>query len=321
MSTPYGSNMGNEEQISGTITEIERYAIHDGIGIRSTVFFKGCPLSCKWCCNPETQRFLPELGLFMDKCIGCQSCLKACPYQAVQAGEKGLVTDRRSCQAHCGTDDFPCVLACYTGARTMLGKRYTAKQVYEELARDRAFYDSSNGGITISGGEPLAQPDFCYAVLKLCHEGWLNTAIETCGAGRIEDYERILPFLDMVFIDVKSVNEAKYREWIGNGPGRQMESLRFLSRECNKRGISLTARTPIIPGFNDSEEEIERIACFLEENQVQNAELLPYHKLGRNKYVAIGREYELRDLEPPQAETMEKLNRIIEAHHIVACHY
>lgn len=314
-------NGANIEQTLGIVTEIERYAIHDGIGIRSTMFFKGCPLSCKWCCNPETQHFSPELGLFMDKCIGCGSCERACPHQAIEIREGQMCTNRLLCQKCDSSVIFPCVCACYTGARSMLGKKYTARQVYEELSRDRAFYESSNGGITISGGEPLAQPDFCYAILKLCHEGWLNTAIETCGAGTIEDYERILPFLDMVFIDVKSVNPEKYRAWIGVEPQRQMESLRYLSHECNKRGIALTARTPVIPGFNDNDQDIEQIAGFLEENEVQSVELLPYHKLGRSKYVAIGRKYDLKDTEPPAEESMARFNEILQAHHLLACHY
>lgn len=311
-------------RVTGYVTEIERYAIHDGLGIRTTVFLKGCPLRCRWCSNPETQNLYPELGIFDDKCIHCAACLNDCPYGAVKADVNGQpYTEREFCMHHCYAkhDVYPCTGHCYTGARKMLGEKRTAWDVIQLLAKDRGFFDRSNGGMTLSGGEPMAQPDFAYALARLCKENWIHTAIETCGAGCIEDYETILPYLDMVFIDVKGLNPVKYKAWIGTDPERQMAVVRRLSELCSKCNIRMITRTPIIPGFNDTEEEVEQLAIFLKEINVQGAELLPYHRLGRGKYASMGLEYGLMNAAAPTEDKMIRLNQIMEAHLIPVYHY
>lgn len=309
--------------IPGVITEIERYAIHDGLGIRSTVFLKGCPLACLWCSNPETQKTYVELGLFDDKCIGCGACVTACPHGAITVKGGVMETNRDLCVAKCYRKDgpFPCVLACYTGGRVELGAERTAYDVYMEIARDRAFFDSSGGGMTLSGGEPMTQPEFAYALLRICKEHWISTAMETCGAADIQDYQAILPHLDMLFIDLKGMNPDSYRKWVGAEPDRQASNVKRLAPLCKESGTAMIVRTPIIPGFNDSETEVEKMAAFLKESGVTGAELLPYHKLGRGKYAAIGRTYTLQEALPPDNETMARLNLILEKHGIEAFHF
>ncbi len=309
--------------VTGVVTEIERYAIHDGLGIRTTVFLKGCPLACLWCSNPETQKPYMELGLFMDKCIGCGACVTACPHGAVRMVEGKAETDREICAAKCyrREESFPCVLSCYTGARVALGAKRTAYDVYQEVARDRPFFDSSGGGMTLSGGEPMMQPEFAYALLRLCKENWINTAMETCGAGDAKDYEAVLPYLDMIFMDVKGMDSTKYRQWIGAEPQRQADNVARMAKLCKGTSTALVVRTPIIPGFNDTVGEVEQIAAFLAECGVTGAELLPYHKLGRGKYAAIGRTYELQDVKPPENSQMLIFNEILEKHGIEVLHF
>lgn len=299
-------------EIIGTTTDIERYAINDGLGLRTTVFLKGCSLKCSWCSNPETQKFNQEMVYFQDKCIGCGMCVKLCPYGAL---EDGLIADRRICDTcHKKADSFKCVEQCYPKCRKIAGDRMSVKEVVDIVKRDMPFYQLSGGGVTLSGGEPMAQPLYAYALLRALTENWIDTAIETCGAGEKEDYEIIAPYLKFAFMDLKSSDSKKHIEWTGADNKKIKENLELMDSLAGKYGFVLIIRTPVIPGFNDSDEAIKGISEFVSENlkNYKGMELLPYHKLGRGKYTSLGREYELSDLITPSDERMLELNKILD---------
>lgn len=309
-------DIGQLSEISGIVANIERYAINDGAGVRTTVFTKGCYLRCRWCSNPETQLFAPEMSFFPDKCFGCKNCLRACPYGAI--GDD-LNADRSICRdCHTREHPFACTTTCYAKCRKMTGETMTVKQVYDIVKRDVPFYEASGGGVTLSGGEPMAQPEFTYALLRMLTERWIDTAIETCGYADKEDYEKVLPYLNTVFMDLKHMDSEKHRLWTGQGNDLVRENIKLADRMAGTYGNKLFIRIPVIPGFNDTAEAIDAAARFVarECTHVTGMELLPYHKLGRGKYYSLGRTYPLEDLTPPSKEQMDELNRILAGYEI-----
>lgn len=264
------------------IFDIKRFSIHDGPGIRSTVFLKGCPLSCSWCHNPESQSFKPELIFRPERCLACGECLDACPHEAIQFIDGRISQDRESCQIH-----GACVTACYPGAREMVGREVRPEEVLDELVLDRVYYESSGGGVTFSGGEPLAQPEFLEKTLRLCKEAGLSTAIDTCGAAPWQTLERQLPFLDLVLYDLKIMDDQLHQKYTGISNREILENFRRLT----KSDITLAVRRPVIPGVNGSEEEITRLGEFMREMDGRiKIDLLPYHALSADKYRRLGRE-------------------------------
>lgn len=301
----------------GIVSNIERYALNDGVGVRTTVFLKGCPLRCKWCCNPETQQFQKELMYFQDECIGCGLCIEDCPYGALK---NSPVPKREICfECYKKADSFACVRRCYASCRKVSGEEQTAEDVVNIVKRDMQFYLRSGGGVTVSGGEPLAQPEFLLELLKKLKESWMNTAIETCGMGQAGDYEKILPYTDMIFYDLKCMDGNKHKEWTGKDNEQIKENLQQIACLTETYGTELVVRVPVIPEFNDSEEEIRAICEFVKQlgSRVSGMELLPYHKLGRGKYKSLGREYLLEKLQPPKEDKMEMLNNIVDSYKIV----
>lgn len=300
----------------GIVANMERYAINDGNGVRTTVFTKGCYLRCKWCCNPETQLFSREMSFFPDQCIGCKNCVEACPYGALDGG---LKADRRICeQCHTREHAFACTEKCYVKCRKITGETMTVRQVYDLVKRDVPFYEASGGGVTLSGGEPMAQPEFAYALLRTLTERWIDTAMETCGYADREDYTRVLPYLNTVFIDIKHMDSGKHRLWTGHGNEKILENVKWIDELSGLYGSKLFIRIPVIPGFNDQAEEIEKTARFVagECKNVTGMELLPYHKLGRGKYYSLGREYPLENLQPPADGHMEELKKVLAGYDI-----
>ncbi|MDD3337571.1 MAG: glycyl-radical enzyme activating protein [Lachnospiraceae bacterium] len=300
----------------GCSANIERYAINDGSGVRTTVFLKGCHLRCRWCSNPETQKFYPEMNFFPDKCIACMNCVHNCPYGAIG---KDLIADREKCkECYKKEDAFACTKKCYVNCRKVTGDKLTVKQIYDIVKRDVPFYEASGGGVTISGGEPLAQPEFTYALLRTLTERWINTAIETCGFAEKEGYENIVPYLDTIFMDIKQMDSAKHRAWTGQGNEKILENIKRVNDLVPVYGNNLFIRIPIIPGFNDQPDEVEATARFVakECKNVKGMELLPYHKLGRGKYYSLGRKYELEELVSPASEKMYELNEILAGYDI-----
>jgi pyruvate formate lyase activating enzyme len=270
-----------------------RYCLHDGPGIRTTVFLKGCPLRCAWCHNPEGQRRAVELALRDARCTGCGACVEACPEGAIARPGARAVTDRARCDG-CGA----CADACYAGARERVGEERGVESVVAEVLRDRAFYDQSGGGVTFSGGEPLAQPEFLAALLRACRAAGVRTAVETCGFAPWEDLEAAAAATDLFLYDVKLMDDAAHRAATGVGNALVLENLSRLSRA----GHAVVARLPLVPGVNDGEANLAATAAFLRERTgVREVHLLPFHRLGGDKAARLGQPASMPDAPAPGA--------------------
>jgi len=284
----------------GLIFDIKKLAVHDGPGIRTTVFFKGCPLHCWWCHNPEGIHRYPELVLFETKCIGCGECFGVCPQQAHESLPDGARVHHRERCLLCGE----CVDTCYAEALVMEGREVTAEEVMRELRKDIPFYENSGGGITLSGGEPLSQHEFALFLLKRCKAEGLHTALDTSGQAPWSVFSEILAYVDLVLYDIKHIDDAKHRTHTGATNRQALANLRKVG-QC---GIPVEIRMPIVPGINDAEEEILCTGRFLAGVKgVRRVQLLPYHKLGQSKYRRLGREYKLLEREPPGRDHMEMI--------------
>lgn len=249
--------------------------MNDGPGIRTTVFLKGCPLSCVWCHNPESQRFEPEILFYKDKCTGCGRC-------------KNLTVN---------STDF----VCFNGAKEICGKTIESDYVISEVLKDKIFYDTSNGGMTLSGGEPLAQYDFSLELLKRAKANGIHTAIETCGYAEKSKILEIAKYVDLFLFDCKETNPELHKEYTGFDNKIILENLEALS----DAGSKIILRCPIIPGFNDRAEHFKGISEIADKfSGIEHIEIEPFHPLGESKYSALGREY--ADIQPPDTETADK---------------
>lgn len=287
-------------QTEGWVLNIERYTLHDGPGIRTTVFLKGCPLRCLWCSNPESQLSRPELVYFEDKCTACGRCLGVCPQDAIIQEPPGapvtILYDR--CDG-CGI----CVDSCVYEALTLAGEQMTAGEVVEIVARDLPFYKHSQGGLTISGGEPLNQPDFASAVLHLAQEKGIRTAIQTSGQAPLSSVKQLLPHLDLVIFDIKHLDNQTHKKLTGVPNAQILSNLSYI----NSTGTPITLQIPLIPGLNDSTENLDRLAALVGSlESVQGLSVLAYHTLGLTKYRCTGRDYALEDLEKASNEYLEE---------------
>jgi pyruvate formate lyase activating enzyme len=284
--------------LKGVVSEIERFAIEDGPGIRTLVFMKGCPLSCIWCSNPESQKLNPEIAYFKNKCIGCGKCAEICPQKAISyLKDKGMVIDRNRCD-NCGL----CAEFCAAGSKVLIGRSMTSDEIIAEVRKDTAFYQRSVGGITISGGEPALQSDFLIELLAKCRAQGLNTAIETSGYTNWANLKRITRHTDLVFYDLKHMNPLEHKKLTGVGNELIIRNLENLSR-LNRLMI---VRVPLIPGYNDSLDNIKNTIDFVKRlDNTQRLELLPYHRLGKAKYESLDREYQLKELLPPVRKSLD----------------
>ena len=283
----------------GIVTNIQRFSIHDGPGIRTTVFLKGCNLRCFWCHNPETLKPKAELQIFPDRCIGCGVCFDRCPQGAHVAANGSRLFRRELCVA-CGT----CVETCYAQSLVLVGESKTVEEVVEEVLRDRPFYERSDGGVTLSGGEPLLQLAFSRAILARCKEENLHTAIETAANFPWERVEAILPVTDLVMMDIKLMDADKHRAATGVSNERILDSAQRLGQS----GKPLIVRTPVVPGVNDQEDEIAAIAAFVATlPNLLYYELLPFHPMARGKYESLDMDYRAQGLKSPSKERMEAL--------------
>ena len=285
--------MSSSAECRATVFEIESFALNDGPGIRTVVFFKGCPLRCPWCSNPESQRPEPELFYLPRRCLGCARCVAACDRGALSfQGE--VVIDRERCDA-CGR----CTQACNTGALSMAGRELSVREILLEVRRDEAFYRNSGGGVTFSGGEPAAQPRALRELAELCHQAGLHTCIETCGEFPWEAVRETLPALDLFLFDIKHLDPERHEELAGRGNVRVLENFRRLL----EAGKTVTVRFPLVQGYNDDEPHLTALRAFLAEYAPGiRIDILPYHRLGIAKYGGLGREYPLEHLAPPSAE-------------------
>lgn len=297
-----------DQQIKGRVFDIQRYSIHDGPGIRTTVFLSGCPLRCKWCQNPESNTPDSKLFFLRESCVGCGACARVCPHHAISIADGKAVTDRALCEA-CGI----CTTVCRPEGREVVGRTMTVDEVMEKALEDKMFYDASGGGVTLSGGEVLAQPKFAAAILRRCKEAGVHTCIETCGLASWERFEQILPYVDLVFYDFKNMDSAKHKQ--GTGAGNEL-ILENVARVYNEARKPLHARVPTIPGFNDTDENMEALADFILGKLGPDVEvnLLPYHSMGDSKNDRMEEAEEGRfRAAPPSDEHMEHLRGLLEA--------
>ncbi|MEY8297360.1 MAG: glycyl-radical enzyme activating protein [Emergencia timonensis] len=286
------------------IFNIQKCSIHDGEGLRTLVFFKGCPLKCKWCANPESQNYDEEIMESPVRCVGCGACRDACPKGAIL--EDGSI-DRTLCD-NC----MKCIDVCYAEAKKITGRAYTTEELYKEIEKDRPFYSRFGGGVTFSGGEPLTHGQQLRDIAEMCHEKGIHVVVESCGYGDFEKFKMALPYIDAMFMDIKHIDTAVHKELTGAGNALILNNIKKIS----EYGIPLTIRTPIVPGMTDREENIAGIAKFVAElPTAKEYELLAYHSFGESKYKALGRKYLLEGTETPSDEKMRELvkagNRIL----------
>jgi pyruvate formate lyase activating enzyme len=275
------TDMTQLEETEGVIFDIQRYSLHDGPGLRTNLFLKGCPLRCQWCCNPESVQPQPELAFFDRRCFLCGDCLDVCATGALNMDDDKLHWNPAACD-QCGR----CVQVCTADAMRWIGRRVTASEVMEEVIRDLPFYTGS-GGITLTGGEPTLQPAFAEAVLRLAKQESIHTAIETCGYAPWPAFERLLPWLDLVLYDIKHMDSEQHRQ----GTGISNEQILHNARRIAATGNKMIIRVPLIPQFNITEDNLRRTGRFALDLTVEEIHLLPYHRLGQPKYRALGRPY------------------------------
>lgn len=291
---------------TGNIFSIERHALHDGDGIRTIVYFKGCPLRCLWCSNPESQEVRNHLAVFWNRCISCDKCIEVCPQRAFRRSETGLEHDRDRCAG-----DGHCVVVCPADALRLWGRRMAVAEVLAEVIKDLPFYLSSGGGVTLSGGETMAQAPFAARLLEACQEQGIHTALETCGHARWTAFQVIVPHLDQLMYDIKHMDSARHAQLTGVPNRLILDNARRLAES----GVAMTIRQTVIPGHNDSEENLHQLAEFVKGLAGRPPiELLPYHAYGMPKYQQLGRGYLLAELEPPPHEQLERLRDLVLGH-------
>ena len=291
---------------TAVITNIQGFSLHDGPGIRTVVFFKGCPLACRWCANPECISGVPQTGFIQTLCARCGRCFDACPRGAIRLEEGVHRIDYSRCLA-CGA----CVERCGYGALVRYGDTMTAGAVWDAVRRDRMFYDSSGGGVTVSGGEPLLKAEFVGELFTRCKEDGIDTCVETCGFADSEAFAEILPVTDLFLFDIKHMDAAAHKKHTGQPNERILENAALLMQ----RGADVLFRQPLIPGVNDSPENIAATADFLTRTGVCAAglELMPYHRMGWSKYRALDMKYPAEGIEPCGDAAAEAVRAAYEA--------
>jgi len=292
-------------KMHGLVLDIHRFAIHDGPGIRTLVLMKGCPLRCLWCSTPESQATHPEIMYFDLYCKKCGRCLQACLLGAISLSTSDRVVLNRKICTQCGQ----CVEECSNNALRIAGSFMTAAQLLAEVQKDQTFYRRSQGGITVGGGEPTAQSQFVTAFLRMCKEKFLQTALETCAYTKWENLEQILPYVDLLYVDIKHMDAVAHKRITGVSNRVILHNVEKAARFCK-----IIIRLPTVPGLNDTEENIRATALFAGRLKgLQRLELLPYHQFGVPKYRRLGRRYKLDGLHPPGEEHMESCLQIAES--------
>lgn len=285
----------------GIVFDIQRFSIHNGLGIRTLVFLKGCNLRCQWCSNPESQRFKPDLFFQPEKCIGCQACIKVCPQKAIIVKKNQIFFRRELCK-NCGK----CAEVCYAEARVIKGKEMSTDEVIKEAIKDKAFYSKTQGGITLGGGEPLQQSNFALSILKKCKEKGLSTAIETSGYVPWENIEKVILYTDFFLYDIKHMDPKVHKQYIGVD-----NQLILLNLEKLAKKAMIIIRTPVVPGFNDTETDINDIAQHVAKLGINELNLLPYQNYGRYKYNLLGRDYPFKNDKILDKEDVNKLRTVV----------
>ena len=285
---------------------MQRFAIHDGPGIRTLIYMKGCPLKCLWCSSPQTQKPSTEILHIELNCKKCGRCIEVCSNNAITlSNNEAIEIDRKLCTS-CGD----CVEICLNQALKLAGKDITVEELFKEVNKDSPFYRRSNGGITVGGGEPTMQHEFVTAFLKRCKQIYIHTAIETCGYVKWEYLEKLLEYLDLVYFDIKHMDPLVHKELTGVSNELILDNIKKASA---LRPVII--RIPVAPGYNDSDDNILTTAKFAAGlgTNLQRIEILPYHKFGTHLYDQLDMEYKLKDVEPPSEEHMERLKELIES--------
>jgi len=287
----------------GMVFDIQRFSLHDGPGIRTVLFLKGCSLQCRWCSNPESQLPRPEVMYTKLNCVNCGNCISVCPSNSLVPTSAGIRINYETCRA-CGL----CVEACNTDALKLYGKEYTVEEVVLSLLKDRLYYESSGGGVTISGGEPLCQDDFIAEVLKKLKNLRIHTAVETAGSVDWQSFEKIVDYTDLFLYDIKHLQVTEHKKGTGKDNTVIISNLNKIF-ELEKKVI---IRLPLIPEYNMGQEHISDLVRFLKGKKIDAVHLLPYHRLGIGKYEKLGKKYELSNLNPPTTEEITRIEQEIQ---------
>jgi len=296
---------GIDNAVKGRVLEIMRMSTEDGPGIRTTVFLKGCSLACAWCHNPESIKPGPQLQWVPTTCIGCGICVKTCPRGALAMTDSGICIDRDACRA-CGT----CAAECPSTAMELMGAEWTAEDLAKELLKDRAYFEQSGGGVTLSGGEAALQHEFCAELLKILRNEGIHTALDTCGMVPRASLEKLLPLVNLVLFDIKEVDSEKHRVFTGSGNEKILESAKFVAAYVKEHlhPHHLWIRTPLIPGATATRENVTGIGAFIAANlegAVERWELCAFNNLCRDKYARLGIDWEFADAKLLSREEME----------------
>lgn len=296
--------------IKGRVFNIQRYSLHDGTGIRTLVFLKGCPLRCLWCSNPESQKGIPQLGFVASRCVGATSpcggaCVSVCPVAALRFdGDNKPVIDREVCDA-CGL----CAKVCPEDALKVVGREMSVAEVIAEVEKDRPFYRRSGGGVTLGGGEPLLQHRFASAILEAAHEAYLHTALETCGHAPWKHFEPVLEHVDLLHIDLKHMDPVRHKELTAQSNDLVLENLRRIPSVKSPEDVIV--RIPVIPGCNDSIDDVRDMSEFLTGLGYTRIELMPYHRMGMSKYAQYDMTYPLPECASPSEADMARLRELV----------
>lgn len=288
----------------GIITKIQRFGLEDGPGIRSTVFLKGCPLRCKWCSNPECQNPDPEIVYYETKCIEeCDVCVSLCKYEAIVKDKGRIRIKKRNC-SYC----LDCIHRCPSGALSLIGKNISPNEVVKDVQRDESFYNYSEGGITLSGGEPLLQPEFTLDILKRCKELRVHTVLDTCGYTNADVLSDILEYVDLFLFDLKHMDPNRHKALTGVSNDTILDN----AQKISDAGIPIIIRFPLVPEVNDSSDNLHQMMLFMRCLQsALRVEILPYHSLGLSKYKSLGRKPSLPKIPTPRKKDIQRVQRAL----------
>jgi pyruvate formate lyase activating enzyme len=292
---------------TGLVADIQHYSLQDGAGIQCTVFLKGCPLRCLWCHNPEMINPNMEVWYNAAQCTRCGKCIEVCPTKAIRGYQAERVIDKSVCIAR--TNCRKCVEVCPNAALSIVGKEMVVEDAVNEVRGDVVFFRRSRGGACISGGEPLLQDDFAIEFLKKCQDHAINTSIETCAYGSWDKLSKIAQYLDLILVDIKHMDPVKHKEGTGVSNELILENIAKLA----KTGKHIRIRLPLIPGYNDSTENLKKTAEFMVAHNIKYLDLLPYHSFAENKYKRLGRQFETAGIKEHSEEEVAKHKALLES--------